>query len=97
MAFRKNIITIEPPPAIYACSDSIYLFNTLLCYIASIFHVLTRFRAATTYYVADFSDEEYGSLGRCRALSYTLGVDGLTLSSKPSAVIVLDGLKPYSL
>ena len=28
-------------------------------------------------------------------LSYTVGVDGLTLSSKPSAVIVLDGLKPY--
>ena len=39
------------------CSDSIYLFITLLCYIASIFHVLTRFRAAM-YYVADFSDEE---------------------------------------
>ena len=43
MAFRKNIITIEPPPAIYACSDSIYLFIALLCYIASTFHVLTRF------------------------------------------------------
>ena len=28
-------------------------------------------------------------------LSYAVGVDGLTLSSKPSAVIVLDGLKPY--
>ena len=28
-------------------------------------------------------------------LSYVVGVDGLTLSSKPSAVIVLDGLKPY--
>ena len=29
-------------------------------------------------------------------LSYAVGVDGLTLSSKPSAVIALDGLKPYS-
>ena len=28
-------------------------------------------------------------------LSYAVGVDGLTLSSKPSAVIALDGLKPY--
>ena len=28
-------------------------------------------------------------------LSYAIGVDGLTLSSKPSAVIALDGLKPY--
>ena len=43
LAFRKNIITIEPPLAIYACSDSIYLFIALLCYLASIFHVLTRF------------------------------------------------------
>ena len=28
-------------------------------------------------------------------LSYVVGVDGLTLSSKPSVVIALDGLKPY--
>ena len=28
-------------------------------------------------------------------LSNVVGVDGLTLSSKPSAVIVLDDLKPY--
>ena len=92
----QNNITIEPTPAIYACSDNIYLFIALLCYIASIFHVLTRFRAAT-YHVADFSDEEQGALGRCRALSYAVGVDGLTLSSKSSAVIVLDGVKPYLL
>ena len=43
LAFRKNIITLEPPPAKYAYSCSIYLFIALLCYIASIFHVLTRF------------------------------------------------------
>ena len=37
----------------------IALFCSLLsmCYIASIFHVLTHFRAAT-YHVADFSDDE---------------------------------------
>ena len=28
-------------------------------------------------------------------LSYAVGVDGFTLSSKSSAVIALDGLKPY--
>ena len=71
-------------------------FITLLCYIASIFYVLTRFRAAT-YYVADFSDDEQGALGRGLSLSDVVGVDGLTLSSKPSTVIVLDGLKPYLL
>ena len=87
MAFHKNIITLDPPPAIYACSDSIYMFIALLCYITSIFHVLTHFRAAT-YYVADVSDEELGAIGRCRALSYAVGVDRLTLSSKPSAVIL---------
>ena len=38
-----------------------------------------------------------GVIGRCHALSYAIGVDGLTLSSKPSAVIMLDGLKPYLL
>ena len=36
-----------------------------------------------------------GAIGRCHALGYAVGVDGLTLSSKPSAIIVLDGLKPY--
>ena len=56
--------------------------------------MLTRFRDVT-YYVADFSDEEQGALGRCCELSYAVGVDGLTLSSKPSAVYYLDGLKPY--
>ena len=50
--------------------------------------MLTRFRAAT-YYVADFSDDEYGALGRGLILSDAVGVDGLTLSSKPSAVIVI--------
>ena len=52
------------------------------------------FRAAT-YYVADFSDDEQGALGRGLSLSDVVGVDGLTLSSKPSTVIILDGLTPY--
>ena len=58
--------------------------------------MLTRFWAAT-YHVADFSDDEEGALGRGLSLSDAVGVDGLTLSSKPSAVIVLEGLKPYLL
>ena len=74
----------------------IALFCSLLsmCYFASIFHVLTRFRAAA-YHVADFSNDEYGALGRCCARSYAVGVDGLTLSSKPSAVILFRW--PYAL
>ena len=43
MAFHKNMITVEPPPAIYACSVSIYSVIALQCYFVSIFHVLTRF------------------------------------------------------
>ena len=31
------------------------------------------------------------------SLSDAVGVDGLTLSSKPSIVIILDGLNPYLL
>ena len=49
-------ITVEPPPAKYACSDSYYLFIALWCYLASIFHVLTY--TAATYHVAEFLDEE---------------------------------------
>ena len=87
MAFHKNIITIEPPPAIYACSDSIYLFIALLCYFAIIFHVLTRFRAAT-FMLQTFQTTSKVPLVVCHALSYAVGVDGLTLSSKLSDVIV---------
>ena len=87
---------MQPPPAIYAYSDSIILFTTLLCYIASIFHVLTRFRA-TMLMLQTFQMMIKEFLGRGSILSDAVGVDGLTLSSKPSAVIVLDGLKPYLL
>ena len=54
------------------------------------------FRAAMCH-VADFSDDEKGALGRGLSLSDAVGVDGLTISSKHSAVIMLDGLKPYLL
>ena len=45
------------PSAKYACSDSIHSVHYSMCYIASIFHVPTHFRAAT-FHVADFSDDE---------------------------------------
>ena len=82
----QNIITIEPPPAIYACSDSIYLFIARLCYIASMFHVLTR--GLQRIMLQTFQTTSKGAIGRCHALSYAVGVDGLTLSLKPSVVIV---------
>ena len=65
-----------------------------MCYIASIFHVLTHFRA-TTFMLQTFQTTSKVPLGRGSILSDAVGVDGLTLSSKPSAIIVLDGLKPY--
>ena len=67
-----------------------------MCYLASIFHVLTRFRAATLM-LQTFQTTIEVRLGRGSILSDADGVDGLTLSSKPSTVIVLDGLKPYLL
>ena len=65
-----------------------------MCYIASIFHVLTRFRAAT-FMLQTFQTTSKVLLGRGSILSDAVGVDGLALSSKPSAVIILDDLKPY--
>ena len=65
-----------------------------MCYFASIFHVLTRFRAAT-YHVADFSDDEEGALGRGLILSDAARVDGLTYLPSLPLLSFLDGLKPY--
>ena len=67
----------------------IALFCSLLyvCYIASIFHVLTCFRAAT-FTLQTFQTAGKVHLGRGSILSDVVGVDGLALSSKSSAVIV---------
>ena len=54
------------------------------------------FRAATLM-LQTFQTTIKEFLGRGSILSDAVGVDALTLSSKPSAVIVLDGLKPYLL
>ena len=77
MAFRKNIITIEPPPAIYACSIALFCSLLSMCYLASIFHVLTRFRAATLM-LQTFQSMIKEFLGRGSILSDAVGVDGLT-------------------
>ena len=52
------------------------------------------FRAATLM-LHTFQTTIKEFLGRGPILSDVVGVDGLTLSSKASAVIALDGLKPY--
>ena len=55
--------------------------------------MLTHFWAAT-YHVADFSDDEYGALGRGSILSDAVGVDGLTYLPSLPLLSLLDGLKP---
>ena len=96
MAFRKNIVTIEPPPATFACSVNIYLFVALLWYTASIFHVLTRFWAAT-FMLQTFQMTSKVPLGRGSILSDAVGVDGLTYLPSLPLLSLLDGLKPYLL
>ena len=67
-----------------------------MCYIASIFHVLTRFRAAT-FMLQTFQTTSKVLLGRGSILSDAVGVDGPILFSESSAIILLYGLKPYLL
>ena len=65
-----------------------------MCYIASIFHVLTRFRAATLM-LQTFQTTIEVCLGRGSILSDAAGVDGpIYLPSLP-LLSYLDGLKPY--
>ena len=68
----------------------IALFCSLLsmCYIASIFHVLTRFRAAT-FMLQTFQTTSKVPLGRGPILSDAVGVDGPIFSSESSTVIVI--------
>ena len=67
-----------------------------MCYIASIFHVLTHFRAAT-FMLQTFQTTSKVLLGRGSILSDAVGVDGpIYLPSLP-LLSTLDGLKPYFL
>ena len=67
-----------------------------MCYISSIFHVLTRFRAAN-FMLQTFQTMSKVLLGRGSILSDAVGVDGpIYLPSLP-LLSLLDGLKPYLL
>ena len=67
-----------------------------MCYLASIFHVLTRFRAATLM-LQTFQTMIKEFLGRGSILSDAVGVDGLTYLPSLPLLSFLDGLKPYLL
>ena len=62
-----------------------------MCYIASIFHVLTRFRAAT-FMLQTFQMTSKVLLGRGSILSDAVGVDGLTYLPSLPLLSLLDGL-----
>ena len=57
LAFRQNILTLQPPPAIYACSDSNYSVHYSLVLHCQHIPCADPFWAAT-YHVANFSDDE---------------------------------------
>ena len=65
-----------------------------MCYIASIFHVPTRFRAAMLM-LQTFQTMIKEFLGRGSILSDAIGVDGLTYLPSLLLLSSLDGLKPY--
>ena len=67
-----------------------------MCYIASIFHVLTRFRAAT-FMLQTFQTTSKETLGRGSILNDAVGVDGLTYFPILPLLSLLDGLNPYLL
>jgi hypothetical protein len=67
-----------------------------MCYIASIFHVLTRFRAAT-FMLQTFQTMIKVPLGHGSILNDAVGVDGLTYLPSFPLLLLLDGLKPYFL
>ena len=64
-----------------------------MCYIASILHVLTRFRAATLM-LQTFQATVKEFLGRGSILSDAVGVDGLAYLPSLPLLSLLDGLKP---
>ena len=67
-----------------------------MCYLASIFHVLTHSRAATLM-LQTFQTMVKEFLGHGSILSDAIGVDGLTYLPSLLLLSLLDGLKPYLL
>ena len=83
MALRKNIITIEPPPAKYACSDSLY--SSLLYGVNLPVHSMYLPFVAATSHVARFLRRVSDMLG-LRFLHSTLplvlmGIHNLVVTS----------------
>ena len=64
-----------------------------MCYIASIFHVLTHFWTATLM-LHTFRTMIKEFLGRGSIRSDAVGVDGLTYLPSLPLLTLLDGLKP---
>ena len=89
-------LNLEPPPAKYACSDSIILFITL--YVLHCQHIpcAEPFRAATLM-LQTFQTTIKEFLGRGSILNNVVGVDGLTYLPSLPLLSLLDGLKPYLL
>ena len=96
MAFRKNIVTIEPPPAVHACSDSIYSVHCLIVLYCQHIPCADPFWAATLM-LQTFQTMIKEFLGRGSILSDAVGVDGLTYLPSLPLLSLVDGLKPYLL
>ena len=67
-----------------------------MCYFASIFHVLTRFRAAT-FMLQTSQTMSKMPLSRGSILSDAVGVDALAYLPSLPLLSLLDGLQPYLL
>ena len=87
-----KIINLQPPPAKYCMQIQFLHFITLQCNSASIFNVLTY--TAATSHVAEHSDEN-----KVRQVVVVHSAMPLELMDSftfdASAVMFLDGLKPY--
>ena len=75
MALHKTVTIELFHQAIHACSIA-FLSLLSMCYLASIFHVLTHSRAATLM-LQTFQTTIKEFLGRGSILSDAIGVDGL--------------------
>ena len=92
MALCKTV-TIELPPSIYACSDSIILFIALYVLHCQDIPCADPFRAM--FMLQTFETTSKVPLGRGSILSDAVGVDGLTYLPSLPLLSILDGLKPY--
>ena len=88
MAFRKNLISIQPPLAKYAYSVSIISVHCSTVLHCQHIPCADPFLGCNVLCCRLFRQ---GVLGLGSILRDAVGVDGLTLSSKPSTVILFRG------